>query len=254
MQREKKLFLISDEKNGGSRQPQKEEGCTYLLPDCFQYELSEKNICVLDMAKVSIKGAEFGPMEILGADRAIRDHLGLCYRGGEMRQPWYEDKTEKCRRIPSEAVDICYIVRMEILCEAVLAVEDISRIEINGKTISLCPSGIWIDPCFAHLKIPKEYLMVGGNSIVLTMDYYRDNGIKSVCLLGDFGVKLEEGSLPVIIGLPDKVSTGDISNQGFHKRGTDQKMGLNRLQDVKNKQEKDFKLKKFPRNSALFHT
>ena len=215
---EEKLFLISDEKDGESRQPQKEEGSTYLLPDCFQYELSEKNICVLDMAKVSIKGAEFGSMEVLRADRAIRDHLGLCYRGGEMRQPWYEDKNEKCRRIPAETVDICYTIRMEVLCEAELAVEDIShirRIEINGKAISLCPSGIWIDPCFARLKIPKEYLIVGGNSIVLTMDYDRDSGIESVWLLGDFGVRLEEGSLPVIIGLPDKVSTGDISNQGF---------------------------------------
>ena len=107
---------------------------------------------------------------------------------------------------------------MEVLCEAELAVEDISHIrsiEINGKAISLYPSGIWIDPCFARLKIPKEYLIVGGNSIVLTMDYDRDSGIESACLLGDFGVRLEEGSLPVIIGLPDKVSTGDISNQGF---------------------------------------
>ena len=41
---EEKLFLISDEKDGESRQPQKEEGSTYLLPDCFQYELSGAEI------------------------------------------------------------------------------------------------------------------------------------------------------------------------------------------------------------------
>ncbi|MCI9652441.1 MAG: hypothetical protein HFH98_11375, partial [Lachnospiraceae bacterium] len=60
------------------------------LPDTFRYRLSEPNICVLDMVSVTDgRGDEIPRMEVLKADRALRDILGIPYRGGEMLQPWY---------------------------------------------------------------------------------------------------------------------------------------------------------------------
>ena len=63
------------------------------LPDTFRYRLSEPNICVLDMVSVTDgRGDEIPRMEVLKADRALRDILGIPYRGGEMLQPWYQVK------------------------------------------------------------------------------------------------------------------------------------------------------------------
>ena len=169
------------------------------------------------MAAAKIGNEEFGSQEVLKSDRAVRDHLGLPHRGGEMRQPWYEKKAGRWKQEPAAVVEVCYTIIIEKLCDTELAAEEIShirRVKVNGREISLCPAGVWIDPCFTRLKIPMGYMKTGSNSLVLEMDYYADSGIEAVYLLGDFGVRLEGGKRPVIT-LPDKIMPGDISKQGF---------------------------------------
>ena len=71
-----------------------------MLPDTFAYQLSEPNICVLDKASVEVYSPEdsgkllstIPEMEVLKADRKLRDLFEIPYRGGEMLQPWYEVK------------------------------------------------------------------------------------------------------------------------------------------------------------------
>ncbi|MFR6329499.1 MAG: hypothetical protein ACLUOI_12205 [Eisenbergiella sp.] len=58
------------------------------LPEEYDYQLSEENICVLDMVRVTLEDGRGLPCrEVLKADRELRDILGIPWRGGEMLQP-----------------------------------------------------------------------------------------------------------------------------------------------------------------------
>ena len=64
-----------------------------VLPETFSYALEEPNVCVLDIADLSVEGEEWQQdLEILKADQAVRRHFGLPLRGGEMLQPWFARK------------------------------------------------------------------------------------------------------------------------------------------------------------------
>lgn len=65
----------------------------HTLPEAFSYTLEEPNVCVLDIADLSVDGGEWRrDLEILKADQAVRRHFGLPLRGGEMLQPWFVRK------------------------------------------------------------------------------------------------------------------------------------------------------------------
>ena len=81
-----RIFLIMGEECFPGGEPVK-------LPDTFRYRLTEPNICVLDMVSVADdKGNAIPRTEVLKADRALRDILGIPYRSGDMLQPWYQIK------------------------------------------------------------------------------------------------------------------------------------------------------------------
>lgn len=192
---------------------------TCALPDAFRYTLSEPNICVLDMVTLTgSHGLLLSPMEVLKADRALRDHLQLPYRGGEMLQPWYQIKYEGGNTRLYDTVTLTYHFGITTLPAGIsLALEDLEHIRqilINGREISLISSGKWIDICFDTLAIPDDYLLPGANSVTLVMDYYSTCGIEAVYLLGDFGVQLRENG-PALTALPETIAIGDITTQGL---------------------------------------
>ncbi|MSS89516.1 MULTISPECIES: hypothetical protein [Eisenbergiella] len=214
-----RLYRIPSRKRVLPKQEVFRETRTFSLPDTFRYILSEPNICVLDMVTVSDTGGLHLPaMEVLKADRALRDHLQLPYRGGEMLQPWYQIKYKGGNSRLCDTITLTYQFRISALPEGIsLALEDLEHIRqilINGREISLKSNGKWIDICFDTLAIPDEYLIPGANTITLSMDYYSTCGIESVYLLGTFGVQLQNSG-PDLTALPETISIGDITPQGF---------------------------------------
>lgn len=214
-----RLYLIPDRKRelpgtrafGGKEQ--------IVLPDTFRYRLTERNICVLDMVSViDEKGNEIPRMEVLKADRVLRDELGIPYRGGEMLQPWYQVKYKGGNTRILASLSLRYTVEIGEMPSAVsLAVESLEQIrgiKVNGRQISLDSTGKWIDICFDELAIPDEYLVNGRNTIDIAMDYYGTSGIEAVYLLGEFGV-VTTGDSAVLTALPERLSTGDITVQGL---------------------------------------
>ena len=192
---------------------------TFPLPDIFRYTLSEPNICVLDMAAVTGKtGLSLPPMEVLKADRALRDHLRLPYRGGEMLQPWYQVKYKGGSTRLCDTITVTYRFHIDALPTGIsLALEDlehICRILINGREIPRKSSGKWIDICFDKIPLPDEVLCPGANTITLVMDYYSTCGIEAVYLLGEFGVMLANNR-PTLTTLPETITIGDITPQGL---------------------------------------
>ena len=189
------------------------------LPDTFRYRLTEPNICVLDMVSVADdKGNAIPRTEVLKADRALRDILGIPYRSGDMLQPWYQIKYKGGNTTLLSSISLEYDVEIEKTPGDIrLAVEDLAhirRILVNGEEISLTGSGKWVDICFDELKIPAGVLTTGRNTITIFLDYYATSGIEAAYLLGDFGVRTEEDK-PVIATLLEKLSIGDITGQGL---------------------------------------
>ncbi len=189
------------------------------LPDTFRYRLTEPNICVLDMVSVADdKGNAIPRTEVLKADRALRDILGIPYRSGDMLQPWYQIKYKGGNTTLLSSISLEYDVEIEKTPGDIrLAVEDLAhirRILVNGEEISLTGSGKWVDICFDELKIPAGVLTTGRNTITIFLDYYATSGIEAAYLLGDFGVKAEEDKR-TITTLPETLMIGDITAQGL---------------------------------------
>lgn len=211
-----------------------------LLPDTFRYHLTERNICVLDMVTVTDgQGRKLLPMEVLKADRALRDRLGIPYRGGEMLQPWYQVKYKGGNTKVLDTITLRYEVEIGETSECCreegiapdrvryftpgwdqpikLAVEDLEHIgavKVNGMELPVVSSGKWIDICFDELEIPENYLRPGKNTIDISMDYYATSGIEAVYLLGNFGVRIQ-GDRVVLTALPETLYPGDITEQGL---------------------------------------
>lgn len=189
------------------------------LGDSFAYELTEKNICVLDMVTIKQENQEdISNLEVLKADRALRDQYQISYRGGEMLQPWYQVKYKGGNTEILGNPCLEYTVEVEkVPVNVELVVEDlehIRKVQINGQEIPLDAVGKWIDICFERIKIPENLLKTGENKISIQMDYYKTSGIEAIYLLGNFGAELKKGH-PVITELPATLKTGDITCQGL---------------------------------------
>lgn len=186
----------------------------------LNYRLSDPNVCVLDYMSLTLDdGHEIERKEVLKADRSLRDHLQIPYRGGEMLQPWYSVKycggdTEKLC-IASQK----FTVAVDKIPTGVkLAIEDlrhITGIQVNDCEISLNSVGKWRDICFDCLEIPDHAWKIGENQISVQMDYYKTCGFEAMYLLGEFGVEVRENGSAVLTTLPDKLKIGDISCQGL---------------------------------------
>ncbi len=192
-----RIFLVTEQ----CRELPEEElftgGEPVELPETFRYRLTEPNVCVLDMVCVTDgSGHEIPRMEVLKADRALRDMLGIPYRGGEMLQPWYQVKYKGGNTKLLDTVSLRYDVEIAEVPERLrLAVEDLThirQIQVNGAEIPLVSKGKWIDICFDELEIPAGVLAKGRNTIDISMDYYSTCGIEAIYLLGDFGVEILE--------------------------------------------------------------
>ena len=214
-----RLFMIPDEARDIPREEKFVGTEEVALPDEYRYTLTERNVYVLDMATVSDEdGLAIPRMEVLKADRALRDVLKLSYRGGEALQPWYQIKYKGGNTELLRTVTVEYEFDVKKVPENVTLVmegmEFVRGVKVNGQEISMESRGRWLDICFTEMEIPDGIIAEGKNSISVVMDYYRTSGIEAAYLLGDFGVEAD-GADAYITGLPEKLKIGDITSQGL---------------------------------------
>lgn len=176
------------------------------------YELSEENILVLDMAEYKIQGEkEFSPREeILRLDNICRKKLGLRERGGAVVQPWvYGEEPDVSK------VTLRYTFQSEIEYNgALLALEDAQKAEIlfNGEKVSSHTVGNYVDVSIFKVKLPQ--IKKGENVLEITYPFGPSANLETVFIIGYFGVKLV-GSKATLVPLPEKIGFGDILSQGF---------------------------------------
>ncbi len=180
--------------------------------ELVDYELSEDNVLLLDLAEHKIDGeAEFSPKEeILRLDNICREKLGLRERGGAVVQPWVYGEKE-----PVSKVTLRFTFNSEIdYTGATLALEDADKAEItlNGESVSNEIIGTYVDISIFKVALPE--IKKGENELLVTYPFGESANLENVFVLGKFGVKLN-GSRAVITKLPEKIGFGDIVPQGF---------------------------------------
>lgn len=185
------------------------------------YRLSEPNILVLD--HVAVEREEFKVQgNVLKADRALRDELGIPRRGGEMLQPWYMKKYMPEQYEKQWGVWLSYRFHIKnIPGEMKLAFEDkdnVKEILLNNceQLVETAGEKLWADHCFSVVKLDGCCLRTGENEIRLFYEYQCTNGLEAIYLLGEFGVFYNAaGRIWEIDEMPRELECGDVTPQGF---------------------------------------
>ena len=212
-----RLFRVTDEVRELPAPNKPVLGDPVAMPERVAYKLAERNVCVLDMVSVADAENSWPEIEVLKADRQLRDKLGLTYRGGTMMQPWYRKKYAP-EVAPLDVVKLTYRIAAKTVPAGVrLVLEDLEHVRsatVNGVELPLESKGNWIDQCFCELDVPDGCLHVGVNAIVVEMEYWKTSGIEAVYLLGDFGVEVSGGNAQ-LCDLPETLAFGDVVKQGL---------------------------------------
>jgi hypothetical protein len=208
---------VTEEKKTAVFQTGERPAVKLTAAEPMEYRLDEPNLCVLDFAKASVNGSPYSEeMEILKADRFIRDVFGLPYRGGEMLQPWFVGQKE----VPVKGkVSLAFSFAVEELPQKdlTLVLEESERfsVSVNGVPLQEQKEGFyWVDACFDGIVLPPSLLRSGQNTIELMTDYRETSNLEAVYLLGGFGVSLS-GNRKILTGMPERLLPGDITGQGF---------------------------------------
>ena len=193
--------------NDGS--PKEEYKKTPLdVPDFVQYELNEPNVLVLDQCEWSLDGVDFQLREeILRIDKSIRKKLGYPLANGEDVQPWRIPNKE-----PNVFVWLRFYVESEIETDCALGYEKCCGLWVNGVEIPVADSGYYVDKAIRTMTLPK--LRKGANEIIIKAPISERVSVENYFLLGSFGVTTV-GACTKIVPLPEKITFGSITEQGF---------------------------------------
>ncbi|MBE6610672.1 MAG: hypothetical protein E7634_08395 [Ruminococcaceae bacterium] len=181
-------------------------------PFVVDYELSEPNVLLLDMAKYSINGGEFEQEEeIMRIDAEVRNRLGIKSRMMKKTvQPYIINDVPEEHTLALE-----FKVLSEIdVDEALLALENPNKCKIvfNGESISSESVGWYVDKDIRTVKLGT--VRKGENILRVTMPFGLRTDLEAMYLLGDFGTKCL-GRQAFITERPKKLYFGNIVNQGF---------------------------------------
>jgi len=185
----------------------------------YEYTLNELNVLPVDMCTFKANGLVCNtPTEILLADRKIRKHFGLNYRGGSMLQPWFFKKFVGDKKPSYGDVELNFKFNIDVMpADAMFicieAPQDF-QVKINGNVIATETEEWWIDPCYRKIALDKSLLKTGVNEVTLVTDFTEDKNLESMYIVGNFGVTAD-GTRLAIDKLPATLKVGDIVPQGL---------------------------------------
>jgi hypothetical protein len=210
------LLVLTEKNNNLNGEVNLIDISTQSLPETFRFELSEPNVCVLDFASYKIDDEEWRKeTEILKVDRQLRKRFGLSLRGGEMLQPWFAGKRSENALCKVKLEFEFYIDK--IPGNIRLAMEQPENFEVNLNGINVQYNTAvdwWVDKSIKIINFDQSLLQPGKNIIVLNCNFKESTNLESIYLIGNFSVYLE--GLKKSIGLlPNELTMGDISKQGF---------------------------------------
>ena len=187
-------------------------GKVSYLPEPYTYELSEKNVVLLDMAEYTFDDEPWQPREeILRIDNLFREKLGYPQRMEALAQPWVQAETEKTEHMLGLRFRIRALIDMDCI-ELAMENPEKSGIIWNGKVIDKKIRGWYVDKAIKKLSLGQMYS--GENLLEISIPFGRKTNVEWCYLLGDFGVKVC-GSHTEVTERPRQLYYGDYVNQGF---------------------------------------
>jgi hypothetical protein len=212
------LFIQTPQNDEGvmAHRPSLEEHTREIVGP-YAYRLSEPNVCVLDLARYCLNGANWQEeTEILKVDRNLRGQLDMNQRGGEMLQPWFTRTSEP--EIKGQ-VTLCFDFFVKDLPSSpvTLVMEQPQDFVVRVNNACIEPgehADWWVDRCFKRLSIPLGLLRPGLNTVQLDVAFHEGIDLEALYLLGAFGVQVE-ATQKRIVGLPAHIQSGDLTTQGF---------------------------------------
>ena len=235
------VFMVSKHTIAKQQLPAKGvAGLAYVFPEEYAYELNEPNVLPLDWVYYTVGGKRSSSLvEVIHADKAIRQQLGLKPRGGEMLQPWFFAKFVNADKKEYGEIQLEFPFEIECLpdSDVFLCIEtpQIFQISLNDQVVEQQIEGWWIDPCYKRIKM--NGLKEGQNKVTLKTVFTEDMNIETLYLTGSFGVNVTpvpspaqaQGQKvgtheqpaqccyvkPVMTKLPEKLHVGDVVPQGL---------------------------------------
>lgn len=193
------------------------------------YNLSEENPLVLDIAKWSENGVDYNPAEeILKIDEKLRKIKGYPYADGRDVQPWRIKETAE-----KEYVYLKYSFLSEVTLPATLATEGTSEIIFNKRQIPVVYDGYYVDKHIHKVKLGN--LKKGENELIIKAPFSKRTSLENNFILGNFGVFVA-GATAKITAKPEKITFGSVVNQGLPFYGAklsyNTEFNLNKKSDV----------------------
>ncbi len=183
---------------------------TYL-PDEASYTLSEKNVCLIDMAKWRVDEGEWQPREeMLRIGKYAKEALGMSTATIGGAQPWVLPKEKPVHTITLESEIVSEIEDVDVS----LALEDLTVCDItfNGVNIPREDLGCYVDDSIRTVRLPG--LKKGVNTLRVKKPFSVTTDTENMFLLGDFGVRAV-GSSITVIEKPERLRFGDWTGQGI---------------------------------------
>jgi hypothetical protein len=217
-----RAFIIGSSADAGLRpRPRHATIRRRELDQSFRFELTEPNVCVLDMPQLQIDDGPWQPAaEMLKVDRMVRTAFGLQWRSGEMVQPWFRRRTDPHRPVKG-TVRLRFNFTIEKLpstaIELALEQPQSFRAQLNSTPIGTGKQDIvgwWVDHSIHRVRIPMHALCIGSNKLELETDFHEDINLEALYLLGDFGVRVD-GAHVTLTAMPTALNPADITTQGL---------------------------------------
>ncbi|OHB43346.1 MAG: hypothetical protein A2Y13_03445 [Planctomycetes bacterium GWC2_45_44] len=216
-----RLFVFPKKQNTSDLKPRPKissQKTQKIIRPRWDILLSECNSLVLDKPAYRIGNSKlYAASDILHVDRAIRDKLGIPYRGGAMVQPWARIKSENPKSVP---IELMYSFDADTIPSGDLyvAIENPSlyKIAINGVPVNIdSECGWWTDLSMRKISVNPAILRSGKNTLQIVSEYNENHpGLETVYILGYFGVSMKKNA-PVITACPTSLKLGDWVKQGL---------------------------------------
>lgn len=188
-----------------------------VVPEQYDYELSEPNLLPLDGAKCYVNGEFFCEGDLLTADEKLRNRFSIPLRHGEMVQPWFRNKFYPAAKSVCK-VTLAFSFFIKDIPEdiSVMTEDETAELFVNGvKLDNKSAVNGYIDACFKKIAIPEGALKQGENELTVSFCFTDRYDIENLYLVGKFGVDEKDG----IVSLPAMIVPGDVCKQGLKYYG-----------------------------------
>jgi len=187
---ELKLFVVTKTQQAVSASAPDHQFMTTETCKDADIQFCSPNVCLLDFADYSIDKGSWSRNYLHNADIEIRKSMGWAQRRFNMLQPWADKDWHGTKNVN---VRLRYSVKFEFVpSQLAIAMEKPQRftIKLNDVLIANAGNECFIDHSITKIPVDPQLIKEGCNTIEMSIDYRKSDGLENIYLLGDFDVRI----------------------------------------------------------------